>query len=104
MRLALSLLLVPALTGCVGTLVDVATAPVRVAGKAVDMATTSQSEADQKRGRELRQREERYGELSRKHERESRRCEQGNQDACVKADALAEELDGMRGSVPVERD
>ena len=31
------------------------------AGKAVDLATTSQSEADQKRGREIRREEERLG-------------------------------------------
>lgn len=102
MRPLLPLLLLPVLSGCVGTLVDVATAPVRVAGKAVDLATTSQSEADQKRGRELRQREERYGELSRKWERERRRCDDGNQSACIKADALSAELDAMRASVPAE--
>ena len=40
-----------ALGGCVArTAVNVATAPVRVAGKAVDLATTSQSERDEKRG------------------------------------------------------
>jgi len=102
MRLILPILLIPALGGCVGTLVDVATAPVRVAGKAVDMATTSQSEADEKRGRELRKREERYGELSRKHERESRRCADGNAEACAKAGALSMELEALRPGLPVE--
>ncbi len=33
----------------------------KVASKSVDLATTSQSEADQKRGRQIRQREERLG-------------------------------------------
>ena len=48
-----------ALSGCLAkTALDVATAPVRVASKAVDMATTSQSEADEKRGRELRKQDE----------------------------------------------
>ena len=58
----LALLLPFALSGCiVGTVaetaVDVATLPVKVVAKGVDLATTSQSEADQKRGREIRQRE-----------------------------------------------
>lgn len=104
MRLIPLLILNLALGGCVGTLVDVATAPVRVAGKAVDVATTSQSEADEKRGRELRRREERYGELSRKHERESRRCNDGNAQACAKADTLAVELGALRPGLPVEPD
>ena len=55
-----------ALQGCLAkTAVDVVTLPVKVAGSAVDVATTSQSEADQKRGREIRQREERLGKLQR---------------------------------------
>ncbi len=66
MRLVLAPLALLALNGCIAkTLVDVATAPVRVAGKAVDLATTSQSEADERRGRELRESEERYGKLDR---------------------------------------
>ena len=61
------LLLVPlalSLGGCVigtvaGAAVDVATLPVKVAAAGVDAVTTSQSEADQKRGRQLRLAEER---------------------------------------------
>ena len=45
------LILSVALSGCIGTLVDVATAPVKVVSKGVDLATTSQSERDEKRGR-----------------------------------------------------
>ena len=64
-----SLLLIAAalsLSGCVvGTIaktaVDVATLPVKVAGHAVDAATTSQSEADENRGRELRKQDEERG-------------------------------------------
>ena len=60
------LLLLPLLGGCVvgtvaRTAVDVATIPVKVASAGVDAVTTSQSEADQKRGRELRKQEERRG-------------------------------------------
>ena len=48
------------LTGCLArTAVDIVTLPVKVAGKVVDVATTSQSEADRNRGREIRKAEER---------------------------------------------
>jgi hypothetical protein len=54
------------LGGCiVGTVaetaVDVVTLPVKAVSAGVDAATTSQSEADQKRGRELRKQEEERG-------------------------------------------
>ena len=48
------------LSGCVGTIVSTAvTAPFKVAGKAVDLATTSQDEADRNAGRKLRKQQER---------------------------------------------
>ena len=43
------------------TAVDVATLPVKAVSAGVDAATTSQSEADEKRGRQIRQEEERRG-------------------------------------------
>jgi hypothetical protein len=54
------------LSGCVvGTLantaVDVATLPVKVASAGVDAVTTSQSERDQKLGREMRKQDEDRG-------------------------------------------
>lgn len=54
------------LSGCIvadiaETTVDVATLPVKAASAGIDAATTSQAEADQKRGRELREEEERRG-------------------------------------------
>lgn len=61
MRLAL-LLPIPALllSGCiVRTAADVVTLPVRAVGAGVDAVTTSQSEADERRGREMRREEER---------------------------------------------
>ena len=62
------------LGGCLAkTALDVATAPVKIASKTVDLATTSQSEADEKRGREIRKAEEREGKARRKAEREARR-------------------------------
>jgi len=91
-RIALAAMLATPLAGCLGTVADVVTAPVRVAGKAVDLATTSQSEADAKRGRDLRKRDERLGELDRKLERETRRCRKGDDDACRDADDLRDEI------------
>jgi hypothetical protein len=63
MRFLPVLLLSPALAGCTlaSTAVDVVTLPVRVVSAGVDAVTTSQAEADQKRGRELRREEERRG-------------------------------------------
>ena len=64
---ALALLLLPlAVGGCaVGTLastaVDVVTLPVKVASAGVDAATTSQSERDEKLGREMRKQDEERG-------------------------------------------
>lgn len=58
MRIICLLLLPALLSGCVASIAaDVVTAPVRVAGKVVDATTTSQAEADQKRGREARKAE-----------------------------------------------
>jgi hypothetical protein len=67
------LLLAPvalSLCGCVvgqvaETAVDVVTLPVKVASAGVDAATTSQSEADEKRGRELRRQDEERGRQAR---------------------------------------
>lgn len=85
------------LSGCVArAIADVATAPVRVAGKAADLATTSQSEADEKRGRAMRKREERLGELDRRYRQHDRECSEGNDSACTKRDATAEEIDRLR--------
>ena len=95
----LALALAPLLSGCLAkTALDVVTAPVKVAGKAVDMATTSQSEADEKRGRELRQREERIGKLERRYRAQSRDCADGDRDACEQARATTAEIDRLTRS------
>ncbi len=92
-----------ALSGCLAkTAFDVVTAPVRIAGKAVDLATTSQSEADENRGRELRRREERLGQLERDRVKQQRRCDNGSAEACAKRDAAAAEIAALSPSVPVE--
>lgn len=81
MRILLPAALVLTLTGCIArTAVDLVTLPVKAASKTVDVLTTSQSEADEKRGREIRQREECIGKEERRAERERRapdyrRCE-----------------------------
>lgn len=67
------------LSGCViGTIadaaVDVATLPVKVVSAGVDAVTTSQAEADEKRGRELRRQEEERGRQARLVEK---RCRAG---------------------------
>lgn len=91
------------LGGCLAkTAFDVATAPVRVAGRAVDMATTSQSEADEARGREIRRREERLGRLQRDYEKLAEDCEDGNERACREAVAVRREIDALLPAIPVE--
>ena len=66
----LALLPLTLLAGCVvgqvaSTAVDVVTLPVKVVSAGVDAATTSQSEADEKRGRELRKADEERGRQAR---------------------------------------
>ncbi|HEX6073325.1 MAG TPA: hypothetical protein VFY95_10010 [Sphingomicrobium sp.] len=68
-----------ALSGCIvadvaDTAVDVVKVPVNVVSAGVDAATTSQSEADEKRGRELRKQEEERGRLAREM---AERCRKG---------------------------
>jgi hypothetical protein len=64
-NLSLIVATLPLLGGCVGTIaktaVDVVTLPVKVVSAGVDAATTSQSEADAKRGREARKQDEERG-------------------------------------------
>lgn len=99
----LALLSALALSGCLAkTALDVVTAPVKVASKAVDLATTSQSEADEKRGRELRKREERLGKLDRQREKLSRECADGDRSACSDLDAVEAEIAVLVPTIPVE--
>ena len=99
--LAPLLLVQPLLSGCLAKAAfDVATAPVKVAGKAVDMATTSQSERDERRGRELREREERYGKLERQYGKALEECRDGDEDDCRKAEQIHAEMDALRPGIP----
>jgi len=77
---AMRLLLLPTLalllSGCLArTAVDIVTLPVKVVSAGVDAATTSQAEADQRRGRQIREQEERLGRLSRRCTRNPQREE-----------------------------
>jgi len=92
-----ALALAPVLTGCIArTAASVVTAPVRVVSQGVDWATTSQSEADEKRGRRMRQQEERLGKLDRAYRRHSERCREGDEEACRRAEAEYEEMQDLR--------
>lgn len=67
------------LGGCVvgtvaSTAVDVVKIPVKVVSAGVDAATTSQSEADEKRGRELRKAEEKAGREAREAEKRAKKA------------------------------
>lgn len=93
------------LQGCLArAAVDVVTLPVRAVGAGVDAVTTSQSEADEKRGREIRKREERLGELERDLDRQMERCADGNDAACEKAQAIRSEMKAILPGIPVEPD
>ena len=59
-------------TSLVSTAVDVVTLPVKVVAKGVDLATTSQAEADQNRGAALRKAEEEAGKRQRLWDRQCR--------------------------------
>lgn len=80
----------PLLSGCVvgtvaKTAVDVATIPVKVASAGVDAVTTSQSEADEKRGRQLRKQEEEAGKQARLAEERCRKGKPLPSDQCAAA-------------------
>ena len=82
--------LVPMLTGCVvetvaKTAVDVVSIPVKVASAGVDAVTTSQKEADEKRGREIRKEEERRGKEARLAEERCRKGQPQPTDTCAAA-------------------
>ena len=82
--------LFPLLSGCiVGTVaktaVDVATLPVKAGSAGVDAATTSQKEADEKRGRELRKQDEERGKQARLAQERCRKGKALPTDSCPQA-------------------
>ena len=101
----LALLLVCAspmlLGGCLAkTAVDVVTLPVRAAGKAVDLMTTSQEEADRNRGRDMRIHEAELGKLQRRQDKASARCADGDSDGCEDARSIAAEIEQLDSRHP----
>lgn len=102
MKVPVVLALLLVLPGCtaVSAATKLATAPVRVASKAVDVATVSQSERDEQRGRELRQQEVRLGKLDREYRKQSVACDQGDDQACVRRDAAWREIQELTPDQP----
>lgn len=85
------------LQGCVASVVSsVVTAPVKIVSKTADVLTTSQSESDEKRGRDMRKREENVGKLSRQLNKAQKRCADGDRDACEKAEDIREQIEDER--------
>ncbi|MEO0698198.1 MAG: hypothetical protein AAFY81_00600 [Pseudomonadota bacterium] len=93
MRIAILLLAAVPLSGCV--VAEVVTDPI-------DAVTTTQSEADEDRGKALRQREEKLGKLERQYREEREDCDKGDQDACVKAAELNAEIQAILPTIPTD--
>ena len=88
------------LSGCIArTAANMVAAPVHITSKAVDMATTSQSEADKKRGRAMRKQEQRLGKLHRSYEDNRRDCDRGKPKTCKKACADYDAMRELKASV-----
>jgi isocitrate lyase len=80
------------LSGCIvgtvaSTAVDVVTLPVKAVSAGVDAVTTSQKEADEKRGRELRKQEEERGKQLRLAQERCRKGKQLPTDDCATVQA-----------------
>jgi|CXWL01.1.fsa_nt_gi hypothetical protein len=96
MRVIIALLALTMLSGCVSTAASIITAPVRVVGRAADLATTSQSESDENRGRALREREEQIGRLDRQRQRATEKCDDGDEDACADVASIDAQITDLR--------
>lgn len=83
-------------SGCIARMAaDVVTAPVKVVSKTADVLTTSQSEADEKRGRAIRKEEERIGKLARERDKAQRECAKNPEsEACDRLERLNDEIEG----------
>jgi hypothetical protein len=97
MRIAIAMISCFALQGCVTSIVkDVVTAPIKIVSKTADVLTTSQSEIDQKRGRDIRKKEEELGKISRKLDKARDKCDDGSDDACDEAKALESQYEELK--------
>lgn len=101
MLLALSM--APLLSGCISTAASIVTAPVRVAGKAVDWTTTSQSESDRNLGRRVRKQQAELGRIDRRYQKHLDACRGGDQQACDLARQDYEQIQAISPSVPNQR-
>ena len=96
-RLVLAIAPMILLQGCVASVVSsVVTAPVKIVSKTADVLTTSQSESDEKRGRDMRKREENVGKLSRQLKKVQERCADGDRDSCEKAQDIRDQIEDER--------
>lgn len=90
-----------ALQGCLArAAADVVTLPLRAVSKGVDVATTSQSEADEKRGREIRVYEERLAALEAEYNYHIDRCSSIDAGACYAAKSVEAEIEQLRKAGP----
>lgn len=95
--LVLAPLVALTLSGCIAsTAASIVTAPVKVGAKAVDMATTSQSEADENRGRAMRKRDEKIRKLEKQYSRRLAACNRGETAACADANRISGEIEALR--------
>ena len=99
--LLLTPLLALAVSGCLAqaalsTATSIATAPVRVGSRAVDLATTSQSEADENRGRRMRKHDDKIRKLQKRYNRQMDACNRGETAACAQASEISGEIEALR--------
>lgn len=92
-KFALSAALCLIAPGCVSAVKNVVTAPIKAASKTADVLTTSQSESDENRGRALRHKERRLGQLARRLEKAAAACKRGNEDACADAEDYSRQIE-----------
>lgn len=83
------------LTGCVSAAKSVVTAPFKAAGKVADWTTTSQEEADRNRGRKMRERDEQLEKLQKDQRKAAKKCSNGDQRQCERAQILSQEMDAI---------
>ena len=81
--------------------VKIATAPVKVASRAVELATTSQSEPDERRGRAAQARGQ-LGKLERTDARQRAQCDEGSEGDCEQVCATHAEFQKILPTVPSE--
>lgn len=93
--IVIAILAAPLLTGCVGAVKSVVTAPVKAVGQVADWTTTSQDESDRNRGRAMREREERLGKLSRQRDKAAEKCRDGSEEQCERAEVLEHEIEAV---------